>query len=101
MKSWSFWPASGLVASNALADDGASFVNGDWIGTGSFQLGGEISACSEVRMIGRSKTTYVVREASMIWKWAKAGLYGGRCLQRQGRRPSLFRWGDQHDFSNT
>ena len=68
MKSWLFLAvASGLVASNALADDGASFVNGDWIGTGAFQLGGEISACSEVKMrFGGSKTTYVVREASMI-----------------------------------
>lgn len=57
---------SALLASNALADDGASFVNGDWIGTGAFQLGGEISACSEVKMrFGGSKTTYVVREASM------------------------------------
>ncbi len=42
--------ASALMASNALADDGASFVNGDWIGTGSFQLGDQISACSEVKM---------------------------------------------------
>jgi hypothetical protein len=59
--------ASALVASTAFADDGASFVNGDWIGTGSFQMGGEISACSEVKMrFGGSKTTYVVREASMI-----------------------------------
>ena len=55
-----------LVASNALADDGASFVKGDWIGTGAFQLGGEISACSEVKMrFGGSKTAYEVREASM------------------------------------
>ena len=59
--------ASVLVASNALADDGASFVNGDWIGTGSFQIGEQIMACSEVKMrFGGSKTTYVVREASMI-----------------------------------
>jgi hypothetical protein len=62
-----FAVASVLVASNALADDGASFVNGDWIGTGSFQMGGEISACSEVKMrFEGSKTSYVVREASMI-----------------------------------
>ena len=68
MKSWLFLAAaSALMASNALADDGASFVNGDWIGTGSFQMGGEISACSEVKMrFGGSKTSYVVREASMI-----------------------------------
>jgi hypothetical protein len=68
MKSWLFLAAaSALMASNVLADDGASFVNGDWTGTGSFQLGGEISACSEVKMrFGGSKTSYVVREASMI-----------------------------------
>ncbi len=68
MKSWLFLAvASALTASSALADDGASFVNGDWIGTGSFQLGGEIMACSEVKMrFGGSKATYVVREASMM-----------------------------------
>jgi hypothetical protein len=67
MKSlWILIAAGTLTASAALADDGASFVNGDWIGTGSFQLGGEISACSEVKMrFGGSKTAYVVREASM------------------------------------
>ena len=55
-----------LVASRALADDGASFVKGDWIGTGAFQLGGEVSACAEVKMrFGGSKTAYEVREASM------------------------------------
>ncbi len=68
MKSAIFLAVAGaLVASNALADDGASFVNGDWIGTGSFQMGGDIMACSEVKMrFSGSKTTYVVREASMI-----------------------------------
>ena len=58
--------ASAFIASNALADDGASFVNGDWIGTGSFQMGEQIMACSEVKMrFGGTKTSYVVREASM------------------------------------
>jgi hypothetical protein len=68
MKSWLFMAvASALVASNALADDGANFVNGDWIGTGSFQMGDQISACSEVKMrFGGSKTGYEVHEASMI-----------------------------------
>ncbi len=55
------------MASNALADDGATFVNGDWIGTGSFQIGDQISACSEVKMrFGGSTSSYEVREASMI-----------------------------------
>ena len=58
--------ASALLASNAFADEGASFVNGDWIGTGSFQMGEQISACSEVKMrFGGSKTAYEVREASI------------------------------------
>jgi hypothetical protein len=55
-----------FFASNACADDGASFVNGDWIGTGSFQMGSTIVACQEVKMrFSGSKETYVVREASM------------------------------------
>jgi hypothetical protein len=59
--------ASALFASNSLAGDGASFVNGDWIGTGSFQIGDQINACPEVKMkFGGSPNTYVVREASMI-----------------------------------
>ncbi len=58
--------AGALTASAALADDGASFVNGDWVGTGAFQIGDQISACSEVKMrFEGSKTTYVVRQASM------------------------------------
>jgi hypothetical protein len=56
-----------LAASQAFADDGASFVNGDWIGTGTFQMGADVVACSEVKMrFSGSKDTYVVREASMI-----------------------------------
>ncbi len=58
--------AGALAASHALADDGASFANGDWIGTGSFQMGEQIMACSEVKMrFGGSTTAYEVREASM------------------------------------
>ncbi len=59
--------ASAFFASQALADEGATFVNGDWIGTGSFQMGDQISACSEVKMrFTGTKDTYVVREASLI-----------------------------------
>ena len=58
--------AGALMASSALADDGASFVKGDWIGMGAFQLGDEISACSEVKMrFEGSKTGFEVHEASM------------------------------------
>jgi len=61
MKSSMFLAAAGaLLASNALAGEGASFVNGDWVGTGAFQMGGEISACSEVKMrFAGSKTKSV------------------------------------------
>ncbi len=67
MKSFVILTAAGaLMASNALADNGATFVNGDWIGTGSFQMGEQISACPEVKMRFRgSKTAYEVHEASM------------------------------------
>ncbi len=56
-----------LAASHAFADDGATFVNGDWTGTGSFQMGGDVVACPEVKMrFSGAKNLYVVREASMI-----------------------------------
>jgi hypothetical protein len=56
-----------LCASHALADDGASFVDGDWIGTGTFQMGASVVACREIKMrFSGSKDAYVVREASMI-----------------------------------
>jgi hypothetical protein len=59
--------ASILFASSAFADDGAAFVNGDWIGTGSFQMGADIVACQEIKMrFSGSKDAYVVREASML-----------------------------------
>ncbi len=65
--SYSLVAAGILFASNALADDGATFINGDWIGTGSFQMGADIVACREIKMrFSGSKETYVVREASMI-----------------------------------
>lgn len=64
---YSMVAASILLASSACAEDGASFIDGDWIGTGSFQMGADIAACSEVKMrFSGSKETYVVREASMI-----------------------------------
>ncbi len=65
--SYSLVLAGALFASNAYADGGASFIDGDWIGTGSFQMGVDIVACREIKMrFSGSKDTYVVREASMI-----------------------------------
>lgn len=59
--------ASLLAAGPVRADAGASFVDGDWIGTGSFQLGDRLLACSEVKMkfVGTA-TAYEVREASLV-----------------------------------
>ncbi len=59
--------ASLLAAGPARADAGASFVDGDWIGTGSFQIGDRLLACSEIKMkfVGTA-TAYEVHEASMI-----------------------------------
>lgn len=59
--------ASAFFASQALADEGATFINGDWIGTGSFQMGERLVACPEVKMrFTGAKDAYVVREASLI-----------------------------------
>ncbi len=59
--------AAFLAAGPARADAGASFVDGDWIGTGSFQMGDRLFACSEVKMkfVGTA-TTYEVHEASLV-----------------------------------
>ena len=59
--------ASLLAAGAARADGGASFVDGDWIGTGSFQMGDRLLACSEIKMrfVGTA-TSYEVHEASMV-----------------------------------
>ncbi len=56
-----------LAAARSYAGDGASFVDGDWVGTGSFQLGDRLVACPEVKMkfVG-SKTAYEVHEASLV-----------------------------------
>ncbi len=56
-----------LVAGSAYADNGASFVDGDWVGTGSFQFGDRLLACPEVKMkfVG-NETAYEVHEASLV-----------------------------------
>jgi hypothetical protein len=64
--------ATGLVCGSllcgpALAQTDASLVDGDWIGKGSFQLGPDIQACSEIKMkfIGTA-TLYGVRDESVV-----------------------------------
>jgi hypothetical protein len=57
----------GMACSPAFAQTGASPVDGDWIGKGSFQLGPDILACAEIKMkfVG-TPTLYGVRDGSII-----------------------------------
>jgi hypothetical protein len=57
--------AIGLAATPAFAQTGAAPVDGDWIGKGSFQMGADILACTEVKMkfVGTS-VIFGVRDAS-------------------------------------
>jgi hypothetical protein len=57
--------AISLAATPALAQTGASPVDGDWIGKGSFQIGGDILACTEIKMkfVG-TPAIFGVRDAS-------------------------------------
>ncbi len=56
-----------LASGPALAQTGAIAVNGDWIGKGSFQLGSDILACSEIKMkFDGTPTLYGVRDGSII-----------------------------------
>ena len=54
-----------LSGTPAFAQTGATPVDGDWIGKGSFQMGGDILACTEVKMkfVGTA-VTFGVRDAS-------------------------------------
>lgn len=57
--------ACGLAVTPAFAQDGAAPVDGDWIGKGSFQMGADILACTEVKMkfVG-TPALFGVRDAS-------------------------------------
>jgi hypothetical protein len=59
--------AMSLMCGPAFAQTGASLVDGDWIGKGSFQLGPGIMACNEIRMkfVGTA-TLYGVRDGSIV-----------------------------------
>ena len=57
--------AMSLASFPAFAQTGASQVDGDWIGKGSFQMGADILACSEVKMrFAGTPVLFGVRDAS-------------------------------------
>jgi hypothetical protein len=57
--------AVSLFATPAFAQSGASPIDGDWIGKGSFQMGGDVLACTEIKMkfVGTA-AIFGVRDAS-------------------------------------
>ena len=59
--------AISMACGPAFAQNGARSVDGDWIGKGSFQLGPNILACTEIKMkfVG-TPTLYGVRDESII-----------------------------------
>nr|WP_294501105.1 hypothetical protein [uncultured Rhodopila sp.] len=57
--------AISVACGPAFAQGGASQVDGDWIGKGSFQMGADILACSEVKMrFAGTPVLFGVRDAS-------------------------------------
>lgn len=65
MKLSILFAAIGLAGTPAFAQTGATPVDGDWIGKGSFQMGADILTCTEVKMkfVGNA-STFGVRDAS-------------------------------------
>jgi hypothetical protein len=59
--------AISMAGGPALAQTGASLVDGDWVGKGSFQLGPSILSCSEIKMkfVG-TPDLYGVRDGSVV-----------------------------------
>ena len=59
--------AISLTGTPALAQTGAAPVDGDWIGKGSFQMGADVLACTEIKMkfVGTT-TVFGVRDASFV-----------------------------------
>ena len=59
--------AMSVACGPAFGDTGASPVDGDWIGKGSFQLGSDILTCAEIKMkfVGTPKL-FGVRDGSLI-----------------------------------
>ncbi|ABD87919.1 hypothetical protein [Rhodopseudomonas palustris] len=58
----------GLALSTpAYAGGGASFIDGVWVGKGTFQMGDKVHSCGDIKMkfVG-SETSYQVHEAHMV-----------------------------------
>ncbi|NVN86537.1 MAG: hypothetical protein HXX15_10665 [Rhodopseudomonas sp.] len=55
------------LGSTAIAGGGASFVDGVWVGKGTFQMADKIYSCGDIKMkfVG-SETSYQVHEAHMV-----------------------------------
>jgi hypothetical protein len=55
------------LGSPAFAGGGASFIDGTWVGKGTFQMGDKVHSCGDIKMrfVG-SQTSYQVHEASMV-----------------------------------
>src|SRR4051812_38180835 len=64
--------AISMAGDPALAQTGASLVDGDWVGKGSFQLGPSILSCSEIKMkfVG-TPDLYGVRDGSVVCETLK------------------------------
>jgi hypothetical protein len=67
MKLGFLFAAMCLASGSAFAQTGATSVNGDWIGKGSFQYGPDILACSEIKMkfVG-TPVIFGVRDGSFV-----------------------------------
>jgi hypothetical protein len=55
-----------ILSGSAYAGEGARFVDGVWVGKGTFQFGSDVHTCPDIRMTFKgSATAYEVNEASM------------------------------------
>lgn len=67
MKRHCLLAAMSMACGSALAQTDAGLADGDWIGNGSFQMGSDILACSEIKMkfVG-TPVLFGVRDGSMV-----------------------------------
>ncbi|MBB5046404.1 hypothetical protein HNR60_001149 [Rhodopseudomonas rhenobacensis] len=67
MKLGSIVVISMALTGPAFAGGGASFIDGVWVGKGTFQMGDKVHSCGDIKMkfIG-SETSYQVHEAHMV-----------------------------------
>jgi hypothetical protein len=57
----------GLTLGSPAYAGGASFIDGVWVGKGTFQMGDKLHSCGDIKMkfVG-SETSYQVHEATMV-----------------------------------